>query len=158
MQRIADWLEKLGMSENAGRFAENRIDFSVLPELTDQDLKDLGIVLADRRKILRAIAALDSARAAQSAPWSRGSGRRCRSRQNSVVSRWSSSGRQAPLSQGVVLRDLVGAYLEAASPAAIWGQPLPPAHREQPHAALGNAAQNIEGGRIGPFGRDLFAS
>jgi uncharacterized protein YjiS (DUF1127 family) len=68
MQRIADWLEKLGMSENAERFAENRIDFSVLPELTDQDLKDLGIVLGDRRKILRAIAALDSARAAQSAP------------------------------------------------------------------------------------------
>jgi class 3 adenylate cyclase len=36
--------------------------------LTDQDLKDLGIVLGDRRKILRAIAALDSARTAQPAP------------------------------------------------------------------------------------------
>jgi SAM domain (Sterile alpha motif) len=68
MQRIADWLEKLGMSEYAERFAENRIDFSVLPELTDQDLKDLCIVLGDRRKILRAIAALDSARTAQPAP------------------------------------------------------------------------------------------
>ena len=44
MQQIADWLEKLGMSEYAERFAENRIDFSVLPELTDQDLKDLGVV------------------------------------------------------------------------------------------------------------------
>jgi SAM domain (Sterile alpha motif) len=33
MQQIADWLEKLGMSEYAQRFAENRIDFSVLPEL-----------------------------------------------------------------------------------------------------------------------------
>ena len=30
MQQIADWLEKLGMSEYAERFAENRIDFSVL--------------------------------------------------------------------------------------------------------------------------------
>ena len=29
MPQIADWLEKLGMSEYAGRFAENRIDFSV---------------------------------------------------------------------------------------------------------------------------------
>jgi len=55
MQQIADWLEKLGMSEYAGRFAENRIDLSVLQELTDQDLKDLGIVLGDRRKLLRAI-------------------------------------------------------------------------------------------------------
>ena len=60
MQQIADWLEQLGMSEYAQRFAENRIDFSVLPDLTDQDLKDLGVVLGDRRKMLRAIAALNS--------------------------------------------------------------------------------------------------
>jgi SAM domain (Sterile alpha motif)/Adenylate and Guanylate cyclase catalytic domain len=56
MQQIADWLEKLGMSEYAQRFAENRIDFSVLRELTDQDLKELGVLLGDRRKMLRAIA------------------------------------------------------------------------------------------------------
>ena len=53
MQRIADWLEKLGMSEYAQRFAENRIDFSVLPELTDQHLTNLGLPLGDRLKILR---------------------------------------------------------------------------------------------------------
>jgi uncharacterized protein YjiS (DUF1127 family) len=46
------------MSEYARRFAENRIDFTVLHDLTDQDLKDLGIVLGDRKKILRAIAEL----------------------------------------------------------------------------------------------------
>ena len=56
MQQIADWLKKLGMSEYAERFAENRIDFSVLPDLTDQDLKKLGVLLGDRRKMLRAIA------------------------------------------------------------------------------------------------------
>ena len=61
MQQIADWLEKLGMSEYAERFAENRIDFSVLPELTDQHLKDLGIALGDRLKMLRAISALEAA-------------------------------------------------------------------------------------------------
>ena len=44
MQQIADWLEKLGMSEYAQRFAENGIDVSVLPDLTDQDLKDIGVV------------------------------------------------------------------------------------------------------------------
>src|SRR5215468_4154669 len=59
MQQIADWLEKLGMSEYAQRFAENRIDFSVLRDLTDQDLKDLGVVLGDRRKMLRAIGELE---------------------------------------------------------------------------------------------------
>ena len=60
MLQIADWLEKLGMSEYAQRFAENRIDFSALPDLTDSDLKDLGVVLGDRRKIMRAIAKLDA--------------------------------------------------------------------------------------------------
>src|SRR6516164_7701908 len=60
MREIADWLETLGMSEYAQRFAENRIDFSVLPDLTDQDLKDLGIILGDRRKMLRAIVEMTS--------------------------------------------------------------------------------------------------
>ena len=52
MQQIADWLEKLGMSEYAQRFAENDIDISVLRHLTDQDLKDLGVSLGHRRKML----------------------------------------------------------------------------------------------------------
>ena len=60
MQQIADWLAKLGMSEYAERFAENRIDLSVLAELTDQHLKDLGIALGDRLKILRAIRELSN--------------------------------------------------------------------------------------------------
>jgi hypothetical protein len=42
MQQIADWLAKLGMSEYADRFAENKIDVSVLRHLTDQDLKDMA--------------------------------------------------------------------------------------------------------------------
>ncbi len=61
MQQIADWLESLGMSEYAQFFAENRIDFSVLPDLTDQDLEKMGVILGDRRKMLRAIAALNVA-------------------------------------------------------------------------------------------------
>ena len=61
MQQIADWLKTLGLSEYAARFAENRIDFSVLRDLTDQDLKDLGVVLGDRRKMLRAICELEVA-------------------------------------------------------------------------------------------------
>ena len=58
MQQIADWLEKLGMSEYALRFAENDIDTSVLRHLTDQDLKELGVSLGHRRKMLAAIAEL----------------------------------------------------------------------------------------------------
>jgi hypothetical protein len=66
VQDIADWLEKLGMSEHAERFAENRIDLSVLPDLTDQDLEKLGVVLGVRRKMLRAIGKLDYTSAAPS--------------------------------------------------------------------------------------------
>jgi hypothetical protein len=56
MQQIADWLKKLEMSEYA---ADNDIDFSILGDLTDQDLKDLGVAsLGHRRKILRAIESL----------------------------------------------------------------------------------------------------
>ncbi|MGY4408624.1 class 3 adenylate cyclase, partial [Bradyrhizobium sp. LB7.1] len=59
MQQVADWLKKLGMSEYAERFAENGVELSVLRDLTDQDLKDLGVLLGHRRKMLRAIAELD---------------------------------------------------------------------------------------------------
>src|SRR5215468_2093944 len=67
-QQIADWLEKLGMSEYAERFVENKIDISVLPDLTDQHLKDLGIALGHRLKMLRAIRDLGTASAAVAAP------------------------------------------------------------------------------------------
>jgi hypothetical protein len=44
MQRIADWLEKLGLGQYAQRFAENDIDFAVLSDLTDQDLEKIGVM------------------------------------------------------------------------------------------------------------------
>jgi class 3 adenylate cyclase/predicted ATPase len=61
MQQIADWLGKLGLSEYAQRFAENDIDFTILGDLTDQDLEKIGIAsLGHRRKLLRAIANLET--------------------------------------------------------------------------------------------------
>src|SRR5580704_7895254 len=65
MQQIEDWLEKLGMAEYAQRFAENGISFAALRHLTDQDLKEIGVLLGHRRIMLAAIAEL--ARAAESA-------------------------------------------------------------------------------------------
>src|SRR5690349_24030434 len=59
MTSIMEWLESIGLSEYAQRFVENGVDFSVVRELTDQDLKDLGVLLGHRRKILRATAQLD---------------------------------------------------------------------------------------------------
>jgi SAM domain (Sterile alpha motif)/Adenylate and Guanylate cyclase catalytic domain len=68
MQEITDWLTKLGLPEYAGAFSENGIDVSVLPHLTDQDLKDIGVLLGHRRKMLAAIAQLPGATAATLEP------------------------------------------------------------------------------------------
>jgi class 3 adenylate cyclase/tetratricopeptide (TPR) repeat protein len=59
MRGVTEWLESIGLSEYAQRFAENGVDLSVLRDLTDQDLKDLGVLLGHRRKILRAITELE---------------------------------------------------------------------------------------------------
>jgi len=63
MKGIAEWLASIGLSEYAQRFADNAIDLSVIRDLTEQDLKDLGVLLGHRRKILRAIAELPAAAA-----------------------------------------------------------------------------------------------
>jgi class 3 adenylate cyclase len=55
MQDLAHWLEAVGMSEYAQGLAENDIDASVLPRLTDQSLKELGVSLGHRLKILAAV-------------------------------------------------------------------------------------------------------
>jgi class 3 adenylate cyclase len=61
MQPIAKWLEKLGLGQYAQCFAENGIDLSDLRHLTDQDLKDIGVLLGHRRRMLAAIAELAGA-------------------------------------------------------------------------------------------------
>ncbi len=58
MDRMRRWLEDLALGQYAEAFADNDIDLEVLPELGDQDLKDLGLSLGHRKKLLKGIAAL----------------------------------------------------------------------------------------------------
>ena len=59
MQQIADWLQNLDLGQYAQRFAENDINFAILADLTDQDLKEIGVAsLGHRRQLLRAITEL----------------------------------------------------------------------------------------------------
>ena len=51
MQQIAEWLEKLGLGQYAQRVAENEIDISVLPHLSDKDLKDIGVMAVGHRRV-----------------------------------------------------------------------------------------------------------
>jgi class 3 adenylate cyclase len=128
--RIAEWLEKLGLGQYAPRFAENDISFSVLPDLTDQDLKEIGVSLGHRRQLLRAIANLDNVAAtpvsAQAA---------AQITANTVAPRAEAAGERRYLtvmfcdlagSTGIAAkldaedwRDLVSGYLDAASAAVI---------------------------------------
>ena len=56
---IVVWLRSLGLGRYEAAFRDNEIDETVLPNLTAEDLKDLGVSLVGhRRKLLDAIAAL----------------------------------------------------------------------------------------------------
>src|SRR5438445_13420989 len=56
------WLEQIGLAQHAETFAASDIDLDVLPDLSDEDLKELGLSLGHRRRLLRAIAELSSGR------------------------------------------------------------------------------------------------
>jgi SAM domain (Sterile alpha motif) len=61
---IAEWLRGLGLDRYEAAFRENEIDWALLPKLTADDLKDLGVSLVGhRRKLLEAIADLSAAEA-----------------------------------------------------------------------------------------------
>jgi class 3 adenylate cyclase/predicted ATPase len=55
---IDQWLEGLGLSKYSGLFAENDIDWEILPDLEERDLEKLGLSLGHRKKLLKAISAL----------------------------------------------------------------------------------------------------
>jgi class 3 adenylate cyclase len=75
---IADWLRRLGLEQYEPAFRTNEIDERVLPSLTAEDLRDLGITLVGhRRRLLDAIAALGTtAPPAANAPTSASAERR----------------------------------------------------------------------------------
>jgi hypothetical protein len=56
---LGGWLRSLGLEQYEAAFRENEINDAVLPSLTAEDLKDLGVVIVGhRRTLLNAIAAL----------------------------------------------------------------------------------------------------
>src|SRR5262249_7077897 len=61
---IGGWLRELGLGRYEPAFIENAIDSDVLPELTEDDLKKLGIPLGDRKRLIKAIRAMVASPAA----------------------------------------------------------------------------------------------
>src|SRR6478609_1749942 len=65
---VVGWLRKLGLEQYEAAFRENMVDDTVLPSLTAEDLKDLGVgFVGHRRKLLDAIAALNAETSAPTA-------------------------------------------------------------------------------------------
>ena len=59
---VAAWLQSLGLGRYEPLFRDNEIDWEVLPKLTSEDLKEIGVVaIGHRRKLLDAIAAFGAA-------------------------------------------------------------------------------------------------
>jgi hypothetical protein len=57
---LADWLRGLGVGQYEITFRENDIDAEVLPNLTELDFEKLGLSLGHRKRLLKAIANLES--------------------------------------------------------------------------------------------------
>ena len=59
MKDLRHWLAGIGLEQYAGVFAENDIELDVLDELSEEDLKELGLSLGHRKRLLKALRAPD---------------------------------------------------------------------------------------------------
>ncbi|MCZ6840920.1 MAG: AAA family ATPase [Alphaproteobacteria bacterium] len=60
-QEIREWLEGLGLGDYAKAFEENALGIHLLPSLTDEDLREIGVAkLGHRKELLKAIVALSA--------------------------------------------------------------------------------------------------
>src|SRR5271156_5413086 len=64
MTPFGTWLAEIGLATHEVVFASNKIDFDVIRSLSDADLRELGLALGDRRRLLQAVAKLDEQRTA----------------------------------------------------------------------------------------------
>lgn len=72
MRGMEEWLESIGLSEYLPRFQENAVDLTVVRDLSDADLKEIGIPLGPRRRLMRAINEMsDHSQAAAPSPQAR---------------------------------------------------------------------------------------
>src|SRR3954466_15958918 len=58
MADILQWLTAYGLESLAPVFAQHEIDFEILPLLTEADVRELGLPVGPRRKLLVALGVL----------------------------------------------------------------------------------------------------
>src|SRR6185437_13390674 len=66
---VGGWLRGLGLGQYEDKFRDNKVDTDLLPRLTADDLRDIGVsAVGDRRRLLDAIAALPGGSAVDRTP------------------------------------------------------------------------------------------
>jgi class 3 adenylate cyclase/tetratricopeptide (TPR) repeat protein len=74
MPSFGNWLAEIGLGRYDAVFASSEIDFDVIRSLSDTDLRELGLALGDRKRLLQAIIRLDERPPADSVAAAAGSG------------------------------------------------------------------------------------
>src|SRR5690349_2394265 len=59
MTPFGTWLAEIGLGHHEGLFAANNIDFDVIRLVSDADLREIGLTLGDRKRMLQAITSLN---------------------------------------------------------------------------------------------------
>src|SRR4029079_2251196 len=116
MPQIDAWLARLGLTKYAETFAAHEVDFEALRHLSDDDLKELGLPLGPRRKILAALAETREEAIPARPPSLAGSRREAERRQLTVM--FVDLVGSTELSQRLdpeEMRDAIGAYQRAVS-------------------------------------------
>jgi hypothetical protein len=62
---LATWLAQIGLGAHAAKFISQGIDWDVLGDLSECDLKELGLTLGDRKRLAKGLASLGQARACE---------------------------------------------------------------------------------------------
>jgi class 3 adenylate cyclase len=144
---VGKWLRGLGLGEYEAAFRESSIDGQVLPHLTLEDLKEIGVAtVGDRRKLLAAICALVGSTPSGPAPVPQSSAALSSARESSAERR--------PIT--VMFCDLVGSTSLAAKLDAEDWRNLVNAYLDEASAAVtdlgGHVLKKLGDGLMALFG------
>ena len=113
---LAEWLRALGLEQYEDAFRDNEIDWKVLPSLTADDLKEIGVVpVGHRRRLLDAIAALGQGEGPRETPPGPASGEAERRQLTVMFCDLVGSTPLATRFDPEDLREIVGAYHRCVS-------------------------------------------
>jgi class 3 adenylate cyclase len=148
---VGEWLRGLGLGEYEERFQNNRVGADVLPRLTADDLRDIGVsAVGDRRRLLDAITALAAATSSAEVPGSP-------SKSSTAKGRPQISAERRPIT--VMFCDLVGSTDLAAQLDAEDWRDLVSAYLDQASGAVagfgGHVLQKLGDGLMALFGYPL---